>query len=64
MNTVVGLFDHYKNADWASEVLQNYDVNSDRISIVALDKAAIEHGQAATDGLVGLLAGALVPLPL
>jgi hypothetical protein len=58
MNTVVGLFDHYKNADWAIEVLQNYDVDSDRISIVALDKAAIERGLAATDGLVGLLADA------
>jgi hypothetical protein len=66
MNTVVGLFDHYSNVDWAIEVLENSGVDSDRISVVALDKETIESRtgtnaglvtSAATGGLVGLLAG-------
>jgi hypothetical protein len=66
MNTVVGLFDHYNNVDWAIEVLEDCGVDGDRISVVALDRDATEPGTAsglgvatgaATGGLVGLLAG-------
>jgi hypothetical protein len=66
MDMVVGLFDYYSNLDWAVEALENYGVDSDRISLVALDKDTIEiamtgslgAADAASDaGLVGLLAG-------
>jgi hypothetical protein len=58
--TVVGLFDYYSNLEWAIEVLENYGVDSDRISVVACDKEAMELGMAASagiapKGLVGLL---------
>jgi len=46
MDMVVGLFNHYDNAEWALEVLKHY-VNNERISVVALDKDAIEPRLAA-----------------
>jgi hypothetical protein len=42
MNMVVGLFNHCENAEWAIEVLEHYDVDNERISVVALDKDMIE----------------------
>ena len=65
-NTVVALFDYYRNADQAVQALQDYGVDSDRISVVARDNDAIKQGTAtgagavtgaAAGGLVGLLAG-------
>ena len=38
MNKVVGLFNHYENAEWALEILEHYGIDDDRISVVALDK--------------------------
>ena len=46
MDMVVGLFNHYDNAEWALEVLKHY-VNNDHISVVALDKDALEPRLAA-----------------
>jgi len=66
MITVVGLFDHYSDADDAVHALQDYGVASNRISIVTRDNDTIERGTlaraglaggAATGGMVGLLAG-------
>lgn len=65
MNTVVALFYHFSNAEWAVDVLEDYGVEQDRISVVASDKyskpsMAVNSGfvtGAATGGLVGLLAG-------
>jgi hypothetical protein len=66
MNMVVGLFNHYENAEWAIEVLEQYNVAGERISVVALDKDMIESrlaagadistGTPATD-LAGILNG-------
>ena len=66
MSAIVGFFDQYNNADQAIQKLQNYGVDSDRISVVVRDTDAVEHkngmGKAAlagiaTGGLVGVLAG-------
>jgi hypothetical protein len=54
MNMVVGLFNHYENAEWAIEVLEHYDVDDERISVVALDKDMIEPRLAAgPDAIIG-----------
>ena len=66
MNTIVGLFDDYSNADRAVRALQDFGVDSNRISVISRDNDAIKQGTAAgagaatgavTGGLVGLLAG-------
>jgi len=66
MNMVVGLFNHHENAEWAIEVLAHYNVDDERISVVALDKDMIEPRLAAgadavpgspDAGLAGLLNG-------
>lgn len=65
-NTVVGLFDHYTNADGAVQALQDHGVDRNRISVVTRDNDTIGQGNAAgagaatgaaTGGLVGLLVG-------
>ncbi len=65
-NTIVGLFDHYTNADGAVQALQNYGVDASRISVIAREGDTIDRGNitgagaatgAATGGLVGLLVG-------
>jgi hypothetical protein len=54
MNMVVGLFNHSENAEWAIEVLKHYEVDDERISVVALDKDMIEPRLAASaDALIG-----------
>jgi uncharacterized membrane protein len=72
MSTIVGLFDYYRNAEYAVQNLQNYGVESDRICIVERDRDAIEQGTAAeigaltgaaTGGLVGLLTGLSTVVP-
>lgn len=65
MNIVVALFYHFSNAEWAIDVLADYGVEHERISVVASDKyskpnMAVSSGLAtgaAAGGLVGLLAG-------
>lgn len=59
-----GLFDRYSNVDWAIEVLENYGVDSEQISVVALDRDAINPETIAgigaltstsSGGLIGIL---------
>jgi uncharacterized membrane protein len=70
INTVIGLFDYYSNADKAVQALKDYGVDGSRISIVARDNesqtqessaaAGATAGAAtgaATGGLLGLMAG-------
>jgi uncharacterized membrane protein len=65
MSTVVALFYHFSNAEWAVDVLEDYGVEHERISVIASDKyskpnmavgSSMATG-AAAGGLVGLLAG-------
>jgi uncharacterized membrane protein len=67
MDTVVGLFDNYSDADQVIKSLHEYGVDDNRISVVTRGNQKIEHGHvtagegavtgAATGGVVGLLAG-------
>jgi hypothetical protein len=71
MNTVIGLFDYYSNADKAVQALKDYGVDGSRISVVARDNDTLsQEGSAAatgatagaatgaaTGGLLGLMAG-------
>ncbi|MBC7875748.1 MAG: hypothetical protein H7Y59_01140 [Anaerolineales bacterium] len=64
MNMVVGLFDRYSKVDWAIEVLEDYGVDSGQVSVVALDRDAINSETIAgigaltstsNGGLIGIL---------
>lgn len=67
MNMKVGLFDSYSSADRAVQALENYGVESSRISVVTRDNDTIRGGNNATEagattgaaagGLIGLLTG-------
>lgn len=66
MDTVVGLFENYYNADRAVQALYDYGVDGSRISVITRDneklygtyaKAGAATTGAVTGGLIGLLAG-------
>ena len=60
MDSVMALFDHYSNLDWAIEVLEDYGVDGERISLVARDDDTVEaeSGAGPANGaLSGLLVG-------
>jgi len=61
MDSVIALFDHYSNLEWAIEVLEEYGVDGDRISLVARDDDTLEAESAAagTNGATGMANGAL-----
>jgi uncharacterized membrane protein len=62
-NTIVGLFDHYSNADAAVKALQDYGLDYDRISVVTRDNDSIEPKNAGEKGAAtGAVAGGLVGL--
>jgi uncharacterized membrane protein len=67
MHTVVGLFDHYMEADRAVNALQEYGIEGKHINVVTRDSEDVRSGAnaagagaatgAAAGGVVGLLAG-------
>lgn len=67
MNTLVGLFDQYSDAERAVHALEQYGVDRSQISLIQREGEKLEHENAhagkgavagaATGGVVGLLAG-------